>query len=54
MENKYKIESVLFASGVPMSLEELQKICELSEYETNQGVSDLISEYQEKQSGLQF
>ena len=52
MENKYKIEAVLFASGVPVSLEDLQKICELSEYETNQGISDLISEYQEKQNGF--
>jgi len=52
MENKYKLESVLFASGVPVSLEDLQKICELSEYETNQGISDLTSEYQEKQNGF--
>lgn len=52
MDNKYKIESVLFASGVPISKEDLQKICELSEYEVNQGITDLISEYEEKQRGF--
>ena len=52
MENKYKIEAVLFASGVPISIEELSRVCELSKTETEQAINDLKLEYQEKQNGL--
>ena len=52
MENKYKIEAVLFASGVPISSEELEHVCELNKNEINQAISDLQLEYEEKQNGF--
>lgn len=52
MENKYKIESVLFASGVPISREDLTKICELSDYETDQAIEELLNEYESSNRGF--
>ncbi len=51
-EKKYLIEALLFVSGEPLTLAELKNNTDLPEPELKQLLDELITEYNERNSGL--
>jgi len=51
-EAKSVIESILFISGEPMSLDTMRKLIEIDKYNTDRLVKDLINDYSLRNGGL--
>ena len=52
MENKHKVEAVLFAVGKEISTERLASLCELKENEVNKVMKGLIEDYTSQDNSL--
>jgi len=51
-EAKSVIESILFVSGGPVSLDSMRKLIEIDKYNTERLLKDLVNDYAQKSSGL--
>jgi len=51
-EAKSVIESILFISGEPMSLDTMRKLIEIDKYNTDRLIKDLINDYSLRNGGL--
>ena len=52
MENKHKVEAVLFAVGKEISTERLASLCDLKEKEVNKVMKGLVEEYDTQENSL--
>ncbi|MFC1768932.1 SMC-Scp complex subunit ScpB [Nanoarchaeota archaeon] len=54
MEHKKKIESLLFSSGKKMSVDDLMKLCHLSEEKTLEALQELKKDYNQRESSIKI